>query len=509
MKVFGKKSATAGIALIGIGAITVAPTVQAPPRQVPAVQLAAVTSPTVVQPLAQQSNYLGALFSLDLGGFIIAPSAAQVFPTPPEVPGPSPAPTNFEFEDAIINTYHAIEPWVQYGFEVATYAVGWIPWVGWLAPQIMIFYHWLEPVVASLVENSANWLWGPLPFGEGVRNIANDSWDAFVQFGINQWNFWLPPLPPLPGGAQLAETQLLAAAEALAPPDQLVTSPTPKPHPLQDILVALRRLLPGPDPVAPQNVAAFVDNLRAALNPDVANLPAALNEDIANLRALLRRDVTAGTARIDSPTDTTTSAEETQLASGNDSVTGGAAGTDQSSTESDKSGYRFGRGERFHHVRGLLGSSEAAPGGQQSAKDAVSSTAEEQGNQGDNANAADTETQSKTPARGNMLRAGRHGDANRADDVKKDGEPASGEAGGKTSDQQNASLDKAGASTAKADKSSDTPGGSSNRADNRSHRRDASSGNPRKSAEKPSGPSAKRSADSADNDSGDKADSNG
>ena len=29
--------------------------------------------------------------------------------------GPSPAPTDFEFEDAIINTYHAIEPWVRYG----------------------------------------------------------------------------------------------------------------------------------------------------------------------------------------------------------------------------------------------------------------------------------------------------------------------------------------------------------------------------------------------------------
>ena len=120
MKVFGKKLATAGIALVSVGAIAVAPTVQAPPRPVPTVQLrrgelqlAAATSPTVVQPPAQQSNVLGALFSLDLGRFIIPPSAGQPFPTPPEIPGPSPAPTNFEFEDAIINTYHAIEPWVR------------------------------------------------------------------------------------------------------------------------------------------------------------------------------------------------------------------------------------------------------------------------------------------------------------------------------------------------------------------------------------------------------------
>ena len=89
MKVFGEKLATAGIALVSVGAIAVAPTVQAPPRPVPAVQLAAATSPTVVQssptvlpPPAQQSNYLGALFRLELGRFIIPPSAGQPIPTP-------------------------------------------------------------------------------------------------------------------------------------------------------------------------------------------------------------------------------------------------------------------------------------------------------------------------------------------------------------------------------------------------------------------------------------------
>jgi len=144
-----KRLATAGIALVSASAIAIAPAVQAPPRSAtPVVHLAATTSPkwglplahqpqplahqsTLAQqpqPPAQQSNALGALFSLDLGGFIIPPSAGQPFPAPPELPGPSPAPNDFEFEDAIINTYHAIEPWVCYGFEVATYAVGWIPW---------------------------------------------------------------------------------------------------------------------------------------------------------------------------------------------------------------------------------------------------------------------------------------------------------------------------------------------------------------------------------------------
>jgi hypothetical protein len=263
MKVLGKKLATTGIALVSVGAIAVAPTVQAPPRPVPAVQLAAATSPTavqtsptVLQPPAQQSNYLGALFSLDLGRFIIPPSAGQPPPTPPQIPGPSPTPTNFEFEDAIINTYHAIEPWVRWGFEVATYAVGWIPWVGWLSPQIMIFYNFGERIVESLVVNSANWLWGPLPFLEGLGNVAVDSWNALVQLGIDQWNFWLPPLPPLPPlplAAQQAQTQL-ATGQTLAPVDQQVAPPTARPHPLRDAFAALRRLLAGPDPVAPQNV---------------------------------------------------------------------------------------------------------------------------------------------------------------------------------------------------------------------------------------------------------------
>lgn len=233
MKVFGKKLATAGIALVSVGAIAVAPTVQAPPRPVPAVHLAAASSPIVVQPLAQQSNYLGALFSLELGRFIIPPSAGQPPPTPPKIP--SPVSTGFEFEDAIINTYHAIEPWVRWGFELATYAVGWIPWVGWLSPQIMIFYNFGERIVESLVVNSAQWLWGPLPFFKGLGNIARDSWDALVQLGIDQWNFWLPPLPPLP-------------------PFQFAALTTVRPHPLRDALAALRRLLAGPDPVAPQNV---------------------------------------------------------------------------------------------------------------------------------------------------------------------------------------------------------------------------------------------------------------
>jgi hypothetical protein len=73
MTAFGNKLATAGIALVSVGAIGIAPTVQTPPRPaVPAVRLAAATSPTVVQPLAQQSNVLGALLRTRGPGVIAA-----------------------------------------------------------------------------------------------------------------------------------------------------------------------------------------------------------------------------------------------------------------------------------------------------------------------------------------------------------------------------------------------------------------------------------------------------
>jgi hypothetical protein len=243
MTAIGRKLATTGIALVGVGAIAIAPTVQTPPPPVApavsAVRLAAATTPSVVEPLAQ-TNAIGALLRLDLGRFIIPPSWGQPFPTP-QFPGPSPAPT--DFAGTIKSTYVAIEPWVHYGFQLAQYAVGWVPYVGWLSPQIDIFYHFGERIVRSLVFNSADWLWGPLPFVEGLGNIARDSWNSLVQLGIDQWNFWLPPLPPLPLAAQQAQPQAAAAedlAGTLAPTVRQVAQGTDK--------------LDPPDLVTPQKV---------------------------------------------------------------------------------------------------------------------------------------------------------------------------------------------------------------------------------------------------------------
>ncbi|HWS91749.1 MAG TPA: PE family protein [Mycobacterium sp.] len=99
---------------------------------------------------------------------------------------------------AIKNAYFAIEPWVFYGFELAQYAVGWVPWVGWLAPQITIFYNLFEPMVQSGLFNIVDWLSGSLTFGQGLSNFIGDTAASINNFIYAEIHFFLPPLPPLP-----------------------------------------------------------------------------------------------------------------------------------------------------------------------------------------------------------------------------------------------------------------------------------------------------------------------
>ena len=86
---------------------------------------------------------------------------------------------------------------MQCGFELAAYAVGWIPYVGWLAGQIMIFYNFGERIVQHRSQH-ADWLDGNSSFAQNLGEGIRWSIDAFIQLGIDEWNYFLPPLPPLP-----------------------------------------------------------------------------------------------------------------------------------------------------------------------------------------------------------------------------------------------------------------------------------------------------------------------
>jgi hypothetical protein len=220
-----RKFLTVGVAAITASAIAFAPSIEpaAPPRPAPT-QIVHVASPAItltagVQPLAAASL-------TDILGFIehyvVPPSAGQPFPTP-HFP-PVVAPTSIG--SSIIWVYNAVEPWVRYGFDLAAYAVGWVPYVGWLAPQITIFYNFGERIARSITYNVAYWLDGNISFGQGLANVGVDTVNAFIQLGIDQWNFWLWPLPPLPPifpGTTAAQT-----AELTATATEGASSDTPK-----------------------------------------------------------------------------------------------------------------------------------------------------------------------------------------------------------------------------------------------------------------------------------------
>ncbi|WP_142308732.1 hypothetical protein [Mycobacterium interjectum] len=104
--------------------------------------------------------------------------------------------------ESIENAYLLIEPYVQYGFELASYAAGWLPWIGWIvAPQILYFYNLFEPMVQSGLFNLLDWLGGTITFVQGLNNFmaaTTASINYFIQTEINWFLSFLPPLPPLP-----------------------------------------------------------------------------------------------------------------------------------------------------------------------------------------------------------------------------------------------------------------------------------------------------------------------
>jgi hypothetical protein len=176
----------------------------------PRIELAAQVQPTVT------ATNLPGLIVEWLQRITVPPSASQPFPTPHFPPVVTPT----SIGSSIIGVYNAVEPWVRYGFDVAAYAVGWIPYVGWLAPQVTIFYNFGERITRSITYNIAYWLDGNISFGQGLVNVGVDTINAFIYLANAQLGFWLPPLPPIPSlppiflpfAATEATTELTAAA---------------------------------------------------------------------------------------------------------------------------------------------------------------------------------------------------------------------------------------------------------------------------------------------------------
>ena len=178
---------TAGISTVTATTLVFAPSVQPPPPPERTVQLTAA-----VQPLAQQQDLLSILLTspLRLLGPAVTPG------TLPPAPAPLAIPIAPNLADTIDGVYIAVEPWVRYGFQVAADVLGWVPWVGWLSGQIMVFYDFGQRIVASGVFNFTDWLRGQGGVIENLIDFGIDVGLAFVWLGIDEYNYFLPPLPP-------------------------------------------------------------------------------------------------------------------------------------------------------------------------------------------------------------------------------------------------------------------------------------------------------------------------
>lgn len=213
-----RSARTAGIAVMTAATLAFVPSVAQPtPRPVamPAAALR-VASPAIelsasVQPLSTAA--LPSLLTNWLETIVVPPSASAPVP----IPAVQQAAVGTSIDSFIKNTYNTVEPWVRYGFELATYAVGWVPYVGWLAPQIMIFYNLGERIVRSITFNTADFLGGQVSFGQGLRNVGRDTVNSFIYFANDELNFFLPGFPPLPpiGNTLTALTTAKVAAPAL------------------------------------------------------------------------------------------------------------------------------------------------------------------------------------------------------------------------------------------------------------------------------------------------------
>ncbi|MGH3564173.1 MAG: hypothetical protein ACRDTN_20950 [Mycobacterium sp.] len=186
--VSGRSFLVAGVAAVSAAAVALAPSVTPRPAAIP-------------EPAAQLTAAVLPLDPLDLPGLAGAASSIG---------------------GGINDLYLALEQWAQYGVNLLSWAVGWVPFVGVLAPQLNFFYDLGESIVQSMVFNAADLLDGTIDFAQALSNIGDDTTTAFNAF-INTETNWLqsllPPFPPLAANP----TELVDGAAALDPgPDGLL-----------------------------------------------------------------------------------------------------------------------------------------------------------------------------------------------------------------------------------------------------------------------------------------------
>ena len=166
------------------------------------------------------------LSSIESGAAIAPLLAPFTSATAAVNPGPVAAATGSAGE-AIINTFNAVEPFVQYGFELAAWAAGYLPWpIGWLGQQINIAYNTGEPIVQALVYSFAYLIDGQFDLiGLTLSYGLNLAVTNFVEGEIAWVLSFFPPLPPLPPPPPFPTAAVASRAAAAAVAARAVSEP--------------------------------------------------------------------------------------------------------------------------------------------------------------------------------------------------------------------------------------------------------------------------------------------
>ena len=275
---------TVGVASITAAAVAFGPSVQEPTSSrmpTPTVGLVAAVQP---QALAEQPPLLTILQENPLA--LLGPAAT--LGTLPPAPAPLAISIAPNLADTIDGIYIAVEPWVRYGFEVATAVVRWIPFVGWFAGQIMVFYNFFESMVASGVFNFTDWLRGD---GGAVENLVDFGIDvglAFVWLGLDELAQFVPlppfccypPRPPVQGPFRAATETLASSTESAklntaAATEDSTGKPEPKRAKVDEVLEQAQNRVAQANETGDGEVAAVVKKLKAPKQPEDVTGPKA------------------------------------------------------------------------------------------------------------------------------------------------------------------------------------------------------------------------------------------
>jgi len=209
MTVSMRSTLAAGLVAVTMSAVALVPVAhpQAAAITLPSIQLSASVLP-LTQPAAAAAGAV-------VGQNSPRPAAAAALPA---LPAPVAISATGSAGDTIINAYNAIEPWAQWGFEVAAWAVSYLPWpLGWLGQQINIAYNTGEPLVQAVVYSFAYLIDGQVDLiGPTLMSGINSAVTNLVTGEIAWVLSFLPPLPPisfpvLPGASVAARAAAVTA----------------------------------------------------------------------------------------------------------------------------------------------------------------------------------------------------------------------------------------------------------------------------------------------------------